>query len=93
MALLARRSAAVLVLGLAVLAPRPAVAQDTAVTTTTHTEREDDDGFPWGLLGLLGLAGLIPRGRKEVHVHDRDVHTHTVPPRDDRMTPPPTSRP
>jgi hypothetical protein len=21
----------------------------------------DDDRFPWGLLGLLGLAGLIPR--------------------------------
>lgn len=22
---------------------------------------DDDDRFPWGLLGLLGLAGLIPR--------------------------------
>jgi hypothetical protein len=26
--------------------------------------QRDDDGFPWGLLGLLGLAGLIPRKRK-----------------------------
>jgi MYXO-CTERM domain-containing protein len=26
-------------------------------------EREDDNDFPWGLLGLLGLAGLIPRKR------------------------------
>ena len=24
-------------------------------------EEEDDDRFPWGLLGLLGLTGLIPR--------------------------------
>jgi MYXO-CTERM domain-containing protein len=28
-------------------------------------EEDDDDGFPWGLLGLLGLAGLIPRKRRD----------------------------
>lgn len=22
-------------------------------------DQEDDDGFPWGILGLLGLAGLL----------------------------------
>ena len=26
--------------------------------------QDDDDGFPWGVLGLLGLAGLIPRNRR-----------------------------
>ena len=26
---------------------------------------DDDDDFPWGLLGLLGLAGLIPRKRRD----------------------------
>jgi len=31
---------------------------------------DDDDGrFPWGLLGLLGLAGLIPR-KPAVRRHD-----------------------
>jgi hypothetical protein len=34
-------------------------------------EREDDD-FPWGLLGLLGLAGLIPRKKApDVHIDNR----------------------
>ena len=28
-------------------------------------QEEEDNDFPWGLLGLLGLAGLIPRKRKE----------------------------
>ena len=27
--------------------------------------REDRDGFPWGILGLLGLAGLIPRKNRD----------------------------
>jgi hypothetical protein len=45
---------------------------DTGVTEVETTEREDDDDFPWGLLGLLGLAGLL--GRKK---HDRDVHVNT----------------
>lgn len=34
-------------------------------------EREDND-FPWGLLGLLGLAGLIPRKKApDVHIDNR----------------------
>jgi MYXO-CTERM domain-containing protein len=33
-----------------------------------------DDGFPWGLLGLLGLAGLAGLGRKD-RDHDRDRTT------------------
>jgi len=43
------------------------VAADPAATDTAYAEPAttdddgDDDRFPWGLLGLLGLAGLIPR--------------------------------
>ncbi|HET7460482.1 MAG TPA: WGxxGxxG family protein [Longimicrobium sp.] len=85
-----------LLLGLAVAVPRRVVAQtDTTVTTTaTHVEDDDDHEFPWGLLGLLGLAGLIPRRRKDVHVHE-EVHTRPIPPREppppprDPMPPPP----
>ncbi|MDB5696318.1 MAG: hypothetical protein JWN21_1861 [Sphingomonas bacterium] len=70
------------VLGAAVLAsisPSIASAQtvDNTSTAYTTTEREDDDRFPWGLLGLLGLAGLIPR-KRNVHV-DVDRTTHTTP--------------
>jgi hypothetical protein len=42
-------------------------ATDTQYTTTT-VEKDDKD-FPWGLLGLLGLAGLIPRKRKDGDIH------------------------
>jgi MYXO-CTERM domain-containing protein len=60
------------------LTPAAALAQDNAAvdngtTDTTYTERatveEDDNDFPWGLLGLLGLAGLLGRKRQE-----RDIH-------------------
>jgi hypothetical protein len=33
--------------------------------TAAPVQEEEDNDFPWGLLGLLGLAGLIPRKRKE----------------------------
>ena len=46
-----------------------AFAQDgTAVAepqTTTQPVENDDDGFPWGLLGLLGLGGLAGLRRQE----------------------------
>ena len=41
---------------------------DTANNMPRHTER-DEDGFNLGWLGLIGLAGLIPRQQKVVH-HD-----------------------
>lgn len=56
----------------ALMMPSAAIAQDTATTDATYgepVEREDDNDFPWGLLGLLGLAGLL--GRKK---RDNDVH-------------------
>jgi len=48
---------------ISVLTPIAASAQqssttDTATSAPVGTERHD---FPWGLLGLIGLAGLIPR--------------------------------
>ncbi len=36
-----------------------------SVALATEANGNDDDGFPWGLLGLLGLAGLAKR--KENH--------------------------
>lgn len=54
----------------------PALAQDTATTTDTTMAdptmmrvQEDDNDFPWGLLGLLGLAGLLGRNKRDTHVH------------------------
>lgn len=47
-------------------------ASTSATAQTTATEagsgyvtHEEDDGFPWGLLGLLGLAGLLGRKRED----------------------------
>jgi hypothetical protein len=54
----------------------PAFAQDLEANTVTvgdtgdaTTEREDDNDFPWGLLGLLGLAGLLGRKKRD----DNDI--------------------
>jgi len=43
---------------------------DPLLNETTPPVREDDDNdFPWGLLGLLGLAGLLGLRKKEPDVH------------------------
>ena len=34
----------------------PTVGAQAAPVQTTQPAREDNNGFPWGLLGLLGLA-------------------------------------
>ena len=50
------------------LSPVNASAQQAGTTDTTVTTGEsdrDNDGFPWGLLGLAGLAGLLPRKRND----------------------------
>jgi hypothetical protein len=44
-------------------------ADRSPIEATRHTER-DDNHFNLGWLGLIGLAGLIPRKQKVVH-HDR----------------------
>ena len=60
--------------------------QNDAVTTSTESDgvagnEKEPAGFPWGLLGLLGLAGLMNRGRPQPApvVH---TTTHTEPRRD-----------
>jgi MYXO-CTERM domain-containing protein len=42
---------------------------DPMMMNTVEPEEEDND-FPWGLLGLLGLAGLLGLRKRD----DRDVH-------------------
>ena len=39
------------------------VAVDTGIDQPV--DHDDDDDFPWGLLGLLGLAGLLGRKRAD----------------------------
>ena len=54
------------------VAPLPAdevVANDIALANTVPAE--DDNDFPWGLLGLLGLAGLMGRKKDHVQVDNR----------------------
>lgn len=55
------------------LSPAAALAQDNVgsdnVQYDTRAQQDDDNDFPWGLLGLLGLAGLLGRKRQE-----RDIH-------------------
>ena len=62
---------------LALAVPATLAAQattDDATVTTTTPVQDDDNDFPWGLLGLLGLAGLLGRKRNDNHVHtDRRV--------------------
>jgi len=66
----------------------------TTVQQKTEVRTETQRGLPWGLLGLLGLAGLIPRKRevnqvavaefkdtarpKEIHTEVRETTTNTV---------------
>jgi MYXO-CTERM domain-containing protein len=47
---------------------------NTQSTDTQYVARDDDDDFPWGLLGLLGLAGLLGLKKRrdgEIHVDAR----------------------
>lgn len=59
---------------LSAAAPFAAAAQDMGTTDPTVTAvpvEDDDNDFPWGILGLLGLAGLLGRKRHDTH------HVHT----------------
>ena len=78
-----RTTKILLAAALIAVTPATAVAQNTADSDTTVTNtydpatdtqqttvtREEDNDFPWGLLGLLGLAGLLGRKRKEADIH------------------------
>lgn len=53
------------------VSPIAVTAQEAATvdSTTTTTPIREDNEFPWGLLGLLGLAGLIPRKQQHTTAH------------------------
>lgn len=53
------------------LSPAAALAQDYGNNTgeTTTVREEEDNDFPWGLLGLLGLAGLLGRKKRDADIH------------------------
>ena len=56
------------------------VADPYATTTNVQyadVEDDDDDGFPWDLLGLLGLAGLLGLRKRERDIHVDARHTDT----------------
>lgn len=57
--------------GVILLAGAPAVAaqEPTDGGGQTSSSGQNDEGFPWGLLGLLGLAGLAGMNRRR---DDRD---------------------
>lgn len=48
---------------------------DTAMADPSYGEAaadgDEDDRFPWGLLGLVGLAGLLGRRRRDDSSDDR----------------------
>ena len=47
-------------------------AENTVDTSYGNPQPREENRFPWGLLGLLGLAGLLPRKRHDnVHVDNR----------------------
>ena len=66
-------AAKTLAVAFAVTLASPALAQSADPATdpamTEPAPAEDDDDFPWGLLGLLGLAGLMGRKRRDDDVH------------------------
>jgi MYXO-CTERM domain-containing protein len=68
------RNTTPLMLAAALLVATPVIAQETVDPALAVPADNDDDGFPWGLLGLLGLAGLIPRKRNT----DTDNRTDRV---------------
>jgi MYXO-CTERM domain-containing protein len=51
--------------------PGSGVGNGTVDTSYGNPQPEDEGGFPWGLLGLIGLAGLLPRKRHRADVGDR----------------------
>jgi hypothetical protein len=77
------RTALIAITAALALAASPASAQSTDTTNNTidtsygNPQPREDNDFPWGLLGLLGLAGLIPRKKApDIHIDNR-----TAPPR------------
>jgi MYXO-CTERM domain-containing protein len=50
--------------------PSTSGVTSTPMSDTARTKSDNDNQFPWGLLGLLGLAGLMGRRRVETVQHE-----------------------
>jgi hypothetical protein len=64
---------AVSLIGLPLVAPAGAQQQNMPPTDTRSVDVQDDNDFPWGLLGLLGLIGLTGRKRRHDVVDRRHM--------------------
>lgn len=52
--------------------PTESAEASRSATTADNTLRDDDGGFEWGWLGLIGLAGLLGL-RKQPGIHRTDT--------------------
>lgn len=62
----------------------PRTEASTTPRTQVQTVVEKESSFPWGLLGLLGLAGLIPKKRSVEVTGVRETARETRTTTDDR---------
>lgn len=65
--------------GALLFAPAIAHAQTTDSTRTTYSTTDTGHHFNWGWLGLLGLLGLWPKGKREVTTTETRNTTGTRP--------------
>lgn len=68
---------AALALGASAASAQSVNTTDNGVDTTYVAQPEEENDFPWGLLGLLGLLGLIPRKKAP----DINIDNRSNPPR------------
>lgn len=63
-------SAAVLAfVPLSAAAATTSTGPDTSTLATNQIDDDDGDDIPWGLLGVVGLAGLLGRKRDNHQTH------------------------
>ena len=53
--------------------PDPSLTPGSPGSNAPYTQRDADDDFDYGWLGLIGLAGLIGLFRRGDHTHHDDV--------------------
>lgn len=58
----------------------PLDPNNDGVVGTNTVVRDDNDGFPWGLLGLIGLAGLAGLNRRPATATQVRAEPHNTRP-------------